>query len=208
MERSARVLDGSILVIDGVAGVQAQTQTVWKQIKKNNVSTIAFINKMDRDGASFERSLISIEKKLNTSILPIQLPLGSENNFYGVIDLCSMTQVTWGNPNDIISTRTPPKPIYKRLPSYSLLQKFINNTSTTTTTNTTTITTNNNNTQEYSQDELEVYQHAWHKRHDMLESLASIDEILMEKYLSLSSDSDMADMTTDTTGIAYTHIIY
>jgi elongation factor G len=111
VERSARVLDGAILVIDAVAGVQAQTQTVWKQIKKQNVATIAFINKMDRDGSSYERSIQSIQTKLNTNPIPIQLPIGSEQSFHGVVDLVTMKKITWGQPREIISSRSPVPPI-------------------------------------------------------------------------------------------------
>ncbi len=73
VERSTRVLDGVILVVDGVAGVQAQTQTVWKQSRKHNIPAVAFINKMDRDGADFNSACDSIRKKLNANVLPIQV---------------------------------------------------------------------------------------------------------------------------------------
>jgi len=87
VERSLRVLDGGVVVFDGVAGVEAQSETVWRQADRYNVSRICFINKMDRIGASFNRSLSMIEERLNAKPLPIQLPLGSEASYEGIIDL-------------------------------------------------------------------------------------------------------------------------
>eukprot|EP01038_Epipyxis_sp_PR26KG_P006247 gene6247-8605_t len=95
VERSARALDGSIVIIDAVSGVQAQTRTVWKQMKKQNIPAIAFVNKMDRDGACFERSVSSLKEKLSIKAIPIQYPIGSEDTFIGVIDLISMNKVIW-----------------------------------------------------------------------------------------------------------------
>ena len=87
VERSLRVLDGAVVVFDGVAGVEAQSETVWRQADRYKVPRICFINKMDRAGASFERSLATIKERLHTKPLPIQLPLGSEASYQGVIDL-------------------------------------------------------------------------------------------------------------------------
>jgi elongation factor G len=87
VERSLRVLDGGVVVFDGVAGVEAQSETVWRQADRYNVSRICFINKMDRIGASFTRSLSMIEERLHARPLAIQLPLGSEASYEGVIDL-------------------------------------------------------------------------------------------------------------------------
>jgi len=87
VERSLRVLDGGVVVFDGVAGVEAQSETVWRQADRYNVSRICFINKMDRIGASFNRSLSMIEERLNARPLAIQLPLGSEASYEGIIDL-------------------------------------------------------------------------------------------------------------------------
>ena len=81
MERSARVLDGVVVVIDAVSGVQAQTRTVWKQTKKQNIPAIAFINKMDREGADFKRATESIRTKLGGNAVPIQMPVGCESGF-------------------------------------------------------------------------------------------------------------------------------
>jgi len=87
VERSLRVLDGGVVVFDAVAGVEAQSETVWRQADRYNVSRVCFINKMDRIGADFNHSLSMIEERLQARPLPIQLPLGSEVSFEGVIDL-------------------------------------------------------------------------------------------------------------------------
>ncbi len=87
VERSLRVLDGGVVVFDAVAGVEAQSETVWRQANRYHVPRICFINKMDRVGASFDRTLSMIEQRLKAKPLPIQLPLGHENSYEGIIDL-------------------------------------------------------------------------------------------------------------------------
>jgi elongation factor G len=87
VERSLRVLDGGVVIFDAVAGVEAQSETVWHQADRYNVSRICFINKMDRVGANFERTVSMIEEMLRAKPLLVQLPLGSEDSFEGVIDL-------------------------------------------------------------------------------------------------------------------------
>ncbi len=87
VERSLRILDGAIGVFDAVEGVEAQSETVWHQADRYNVPRIAFINKMDRTGADFYHSVSMIQEKLSPTAFPIQLPLGQEENFYGIIDL-------------------------------------------------------------------------------------------------------------------------
>ena len=87
VERSLRVLDGGVVILDAVAGVEAQSETVWRQADTYNVPRICFINKMDRVGANFNRSLSMIKERLKANPLPIQLPLGSEALYEGVIDL-------------------------------------------------------------------------------------------------------------------------
>jgi len=87
VERSLRVLDGAVVVFDAVAGVEAQSETVWRQADRYKVPRICFINKMDRTGASFSRSLDTIKERLQAKPLPIQLPLGSEISYQGVVDL-------------------------------------------------------------------------------------------------------------------------
>jgi len=90
VQRSLRVLDGGVVVFDGVAGVEPQSETVWRQADRFNVPRICFINKMDRMGADFEKSLKSIWKKLSPQAVALQLPIGAEENFKGVIDLLTM----------------------------------------------------------------------------------------------------------------------
>ena len=87
VERSLRVLDGGVVVFDAVAGVEPQSETVWRQADKYNVPRFCFVNKMDRTGASFERTLEMIVDRLKAKPVPIQLPIGAEANFSGVIDL-------------------------------------------------------------------------------------------------------------------------
>lgn len=95
VERSLRVLDGAVTVFDAVSGVEAQTTTVWAQADRYHVPRICFINKMDRVGASFEESLESIRKKLDAYPIPIQWPIGSEENFIGVVDLIKNEAHVW-----------------------------------------------------------------------------------------------------------------
>lgn len=87
VERSLRVLDGAILVVDAQAGVEPQTETVWRQANNYETPRIVFLNKMDKTGANFFYSLKSIEDKLNASSLVLQLPIGSENDFRGIVDV-------------------------------------------------------------------------------------------------------------------------
>jgi len=93
VQRSLRVLDGAVVVFDGVAGVEAQSETVWRQADKYRVPRICFINKLDRLGASFEKSLDSIWKKLTKNAVALQIPVGEESNFSSVIDLIEMKLV-------------------------------------------------------------------------------------------------------------------
>ncbi len=95
VERSLRVLDGGVVVFDGVAGVEPQSETVWRQADKYHVPRICFINKLDRLGASFDRSLASIHDRLTPNAIPITIPIGSEAEFKGVVDLIRMKAVTF-----------------------------------------------------------------------------------------------------------------
>jgi elongation factor G len=95
VERSLRVLDGAVAVFDGVAGVEPQSETVWRQADRYNVPRICFVNKMDRVGAEFHRCVDMIVSRLNATPLVIQLPLGSEADFRGVIDLIGMKALVW-----------------------------------------------------------------------------------------------------------------
>jgi len=96
VERSMRVLDGAVAVFCGVAGVQPQSETVWRQATKYKVPRIAFVNKMDRTGANFENALNDMRKKLGAYAYPIQLPIGAEDKFEGVIDVVNQKAIVWG----------------------------------------------------------------------------------------------------------------
>ncbi len=91
VERSLRVLDGAVAVFDGVAGVEPQTETVWRQANKYNVPRMCFVNKMDRTGADFFRCVSMIEDRLDCTVAVIQLPIGAEGDYKGIIDLTDMT---------------------------------------------------------------------------------------------------------------------
>ncbi len=95
VERSLRVLDGAVAVFDGVAGVEPQSQTVWRQADRYRVPRICFVNKLDRTGASFEYCVETIKNRLNAIPAVVQLPIGSEADFIGVIDLIKMRALTW-----------------------------------------------------------------------------------------------------------------
>ena len=95
VERSLRVLDGAVAIFDCVAGVEPQSETVWRQADRYGVPRMCFINKMDRMGANFERSVEMIEDRLGATPLVLQLPIGAEANFRGVIDLIKMKAVVW-----------------------------------------------------------------------------------------------------------------
>lgn len=95
VQRSLRVLDGGIVVFDATQGVEPQSETVWRQADKYNVPRICFINKMDRVGASYEDSIATIVKRLGAKPLAMQLPMGSESSFVGVIDLLTMRAFRW-----------------------------------------------------------------------------------------------------------------
>jgi len=93
VQRSLRVLDGAVVVFDGVAGVEPQSETVWHQADKYKVPRICFINKMDRMGADYYKDLISIKERLTNNAVPVNLPIGAEENFAGIIDLFKMKAI-------------------------------------------------------------------------------------------------------------------
>ena len=95
VERSLRVLDSAVALFDSVAGVQPQSETVWRQMNRYNVPRIAFVNKMDRAGADFLRVVDMIRARLRANPVPIQLPIGAEDSFEGVIDLIKMKAIYW-----------------------------------------------------------------------------------------------------------------
>jgi elongation factor G len=95
VERSLRVLDGAVAVFDGVAGVEPQSETVWRQADRYNVPRICFVNKLDRTGASFDRCVDMIKSRLNATPLVLQIPIGAESDFIGVVDLIAMKALVW-----------------------------------------------------------------------------------------------------------------
>jgi elongation factor G len=109
VERSLRVLDGAVAVFDAVAGVEPQTETVWRQANKYGVPRICFVNKMDRVGANFERCVEMIRDRLDCVPAVIQLPIGAESDFKGVVDLLSMGALVWeeGMGEEWLSTPIP-----------------------------------------------------------------------------------------------------
>ena len=95
VERSLRVLDGAVAVFDGVAGVEPQSETVWRQADRYNVPRICFVNKLDRTGADFYRCVEMIKDRLNSTALVLQIPIGAEGDFIGVVDLIAMKALVW-----------------------------------------------------------------------------------------------------------------
>lgn len=140
VERSLRVLDGAVAIFDAVAGVEPQSETVWRQANRYGVPRIAFINKMDRVGADFFMSIKSMIERLGAKPVPIQIPIGSEDDFRGPIDLIRMKAVYFDDET------LGAKYIEGDIPE-------------------------------------ELMPHALEWREKMLESLADVDEIIMEKYL-------------------------
>ena len=99
VERSLRVLDGAVTVLCSVGGVEPQTETVWRQGNKYNVPRMIFVNKMDRAGADFLRVVEQVKERLGANAVPIQLPIGAEENFEGVVDLIRMKAIYWDDEN-------------------------------------------------------------------------------------------------------------
>jgi elongation factor G len=111
VERSLRVLDGAVVVFDGVAGVEPQSETVWRQADRYQVPRICFINKLDRTGADFWRCVDMIRDRLGAKPVPLQIPIGSEDKFEGVVDLINMKAILYrddlGNQIDIVDVPEP-----------------------------------------------------------------------------------------------------
>jgi small GTP-binding protein domain len=103
VERSLRVLDSAVAVFCAVGGVEPQSETVWRQANKYSVPRMAFVNKMDRAGADFFRVVEQVKDRLGSNPIPIQVPIGAEENFKGVIDLIRMKAINW-NEDDLGST--------------------------------------------------------------------------------------------------------
>ena len=95
VERSLRVLDGAVAVFCAVGGVEPQSETVWRQANKYGVPRLAFVNKMDRAGADFLRVVGQLKERLGANPVPLQLPIGAEENFIGVVDLIRMQAIYW-----------------------------------------------------------------------------------------------------------------
>jgi elongation factor G len=141
VERSLRVLDGAVAVFDGVAGVEPQSETVWRQADRYNVPRICFVNKLDRTGASFDRCVDMIKSRLNATPLVLQIPIGAEGDFSGVVDLVAMKALVW--PGE---TKKGEDYLIEEIPA-NLAEK------------------------------------AKQARHELLETLAECDDVVMEKYL-------------------------
>jgi len=105
VERSLRVLDGAIVVLCASSGVQPQTETVWRQANKYHVPRIVFVNKMDRTGASFDRVVGQVRDRLNAIAVPMQVAIGSEENFQGVVDLVKMKALYWDDADQGMTVR-------------------------------------------------------------------------------------------------------
>ena len=141
VERSLRVLDGAVAVFCAVAGVQPQSETVWRQAQRYHVPRIAYINKMDRVGADFHKAVASMKTRLDAHPLPIQWPVGAEDAFQGIIDLVDWRMIGWDKDG------TENQQVVKEVPA------------------------------EFA-DEAELH------RHELIEAVASVDEELMEKFLT------------------------
>jgi len=128
VQRSLRVLDGAVVVFDGVAGVEPQSETVWRQADKFNVPRICFINKLDRMGADFYKSLDSIWKKLSPSAVALQLPIGSESKLEGIIDLLEMKALRFeGDFGQIIKMEEIPENLKEEAKKWQgkLIEKIV-----------------------------------------------------------------------------------
>lgn len=111
VERSLRVLDGAVAVFDAVAGVEPQSETVWRQADRHGVPRIAFVNKLDRAGADLDTAVASIRERLGTVPLVVQLPIGREDGFTGVVDLLRMRALVWHTGSDTCETGPVPEPL-------------------------------------------------------------------------------------------------
>jgi elongation factor G len=130
VERSLRVLDGAIAVFDGAAGVEPQSETVWRQADKYEVPRLCFVNKMDKLGADFYMSLDSIRERLNPNAVAFQLPIGAENNFKGVIDLMSRKAMKFtGNFGEKIEEIEIPEDLKDTVEKYraEMIEKIVEN---------------------------------------------------------------------------------
>jgi len=128
VQRSLRVLDGAVVVFDGVAGVEPQSETVWHQADKYQVPRICFINKMDRMGANFEKSLHSIHERLTPNAVPINLPIGAEEKFVGLVDLFKMKAIYFqGDNGEIVKDEDIPAELKEKAEKYrrEMIEKIV-----------------------------------------------------------------------------------
>ena len=128
VQRSLRVLDGAVVVFDGSEGVQPQSETVWHQADKFNVPRICFINKMDKTGADFEKDLESIWQKLTPNAIALQLPIGVENKFEGVIDLLKMKAIYFeGKEGEMVKEKEIPQDLEGKAKKWrgKLIEKIV-----------------------------------------------------------------------------------
>jgi len=171
VERACRVLDGVVVVVDAVSGVQAQTRTVWKQASRQSLPAVVFINKMDRDGASFYRALRSVDQKLGVTTLPLQFPCrNAEGEFNGYVDLLSMNRYEWMDVKSAAYARhlaapAEPKAKKEQYP-FTILPL---------------------------EEEDSVWEDATTARAAMLDTLAGADEEFMEYFLENEEQIDVSD---------------
>src|SRR6056297_2591251 len=125
VERSLRVLDGACTVFCAVGGVEPQSETVWRQADKYHVPRIAFVNKMDRAGADFLRVVEQIKARLNASPVPMQLPIGAEDSFEGVVDLIKMKSIYWDDASQGMSFNYQEIPVALTEKCQALREKMI-----------------------------------------------------------------------------------
>jgi elongation factor G len=125
VERSLRVLDGAIAILDAVSGVEPQTETVWRQADRYRVPRICYINKMDRTGADFERSVQMMRDRLAAAPLVLQLPLGREDKFRGVVDLVTMQAVVWDEDTLGAALRAEPIPAEQQAEAAAYRERLI-----------------------------------------------------------------------------------
>ncbi len=128
VERSLRVLDGGVVVFDGVAGVEPQSETVWRQADKYKVPRLAFINKLDRTGADFYKDVESIQDRLSPNAIPIQLPIGVEDNFAGIVDLIAQKAIFFGGEKgEKVSEEEIPADLKDKAKEYreALIEKIV-----------------------------------------------------------------------------------
>jgi elongation factor G len=113
--RSIRVIDGAITVVCGVGGVEPQTETVWMHASQENLARVIFVNKLDRQGASFARALDDIHDRLTPTAIPFQLPIGSEGTFRGLVDLLEMKALVWTEGTEEPTLQEVPEPMVRRV---------------------------------------------------------------------------------------------